>query len=340
MAATATQTPENWNTAKVGFWTPQESRGSSRGQGRKVGDKVGVKVQAPTWTPTCLRGPEPYFCRILILWGLGGCSSHRSYTTLDEDCLGNNHGMPTCRRGAHADTSQFNERGWLPQTHLPIPVWVYLTALESLLDELIPFSRTYPSGPNPLRTPPHRPDLDPNLTWVRADLDLKSPSWGLRLGWDRLEGGVRRGSGSAALGTFLHCGSNTPLGLVAWALGLSLGSRGACSADMSAWVLSRMLCCSMCFSHDFLRHAMHLRSVTAVDFQFLWAHTQHQSWITETSPGDSSTPKRNTKNYLLPENIFLSALSFLSAPSFLCALPLHPLLTHFRGELEISDEPI
>ena len=38
---------------------------------------------AHTRTPTFLGGPEPYFCCILILWGFGGCSSHRSYTTLE-----------------------------------------------------------------------------------------------------------------------------------------------------------------------------------------------------------------------------------------------------------------
>ena len=45
VAATAPKTPENQNTARAGFWTLQESRGSSRGQGRKVGVKVAVKVQ-------------------------------------------------------------------------------------------------------------------------------------------------------------------------------------------------------------------------------------------------------------------------------------------------------
>ena len=63
----------------------------------KVGAKVGQNKEFCTFTPTLTPllsslgpylnpyflggGPEPYFCCILILWGFGGCSSHRSYTT-------------------------------------------------------------------------------------------------------------------------------------------------------------------------------------------------------------------------------------------------------------------
>ena len=53
----------------------------------------------PTLTPTFLVGPEPYFCRILILRGFGGCSSARTTQVSFHLLKHDSDGSPSAGKG-------------------------------------------------------------------------------------------------------------------------------------------------------------------------------------------------------------------------------------------------